>query len=93
MDWISTCGWGEDLELILANQAKEHSKRGTNTSGSTLAKVKYAWWQIRWKRPEHKGWAQVMMREKKKNGWTQIRALAVSNINIDTVSKPVYYQV
>ena len=30
---------------------------------------------------------------KKKNGWTQIRALAVSNINIDTVSKPVYYQV
>ena len=47
MDWISTCGWGEDLELILANQAKEHSKRGTNTSGSTLAKVKDAWWQIR----------------------------------------------
>ena len=46
MDWISTCGWGEDLELILANQAKEHSKRGTNTSGSTLAKVKDAWWQM-----------------------------------------------
>lgn len=66
MDWISTCVWGEDLELILANQAKEHSKRGTNTSGSTLAKVKDAWWQIRQKRPEHKGWVQVMMRKKKK---------------------------
>lgn len=84
MDRISTCGWGEDMETSPGQPSKgaEQGRAILNTNGSTLAKLKDAWWETSQKRPEHQGWTCLMMMRKEMDG-PRLRAMALSKVNID----------